>query len=40
MFIDDVVLAGLVALVGTLVFLGGVLGFIYMDAQKKKKQKQ
>lgn len=37
MFIDDVVLAGLIAVAGTVVFFGGVLTFIYLDAQKKKQ---
>lgn len=39
MFIDDVVMAGLIALGGTLVFLGAVVVFIYQDMQKKKQQK-
>lgn len=37
MFLDDVVLAGLIAVGGTLVFLGAVFVFIYQDSHKKKK---
>lgn len=39
MFIDNVVLAGLIAVGGTLAFFGGVLYFIYQDARKKQMEK-
>ena len=34
MFLDDVVIAGLIVVGGTLVFLGGVWAFIYQDSHK------
>lgn len=37
MFLDDVVLAGLITVGGTLVFLAAVYIFIYQDMHKKKK---
>ena len=40
MFLDDVVLAGLITVGGTLVFLGAVFLFIYQDAHKNKQSKQ
>lgn len=36
MFIDDVVLSGLIVVGGTLVFLAGVAVFIYQDSHSKK----
>ncbi|MDY6920355.1 MAG: cytochrome c oxidase subunit CcoM [Pseudomonadota bacterium] len=36
MFVDDVVIAGLLVVGGTLVFMLAVGIFIYQDAQKKK----
>ncbi|MEZ5504485.1 MAG: cytochrome c oxidase subunit CcoM [Gammaproteobacteria bacterium] len=38
MFLDDVVLAGLITVGGTLVFLGAVAVFVWQDAHKKHKQ--
>ena len=36
MFLDDVVIAGLIVVGGTLAFLLGVGVFIYQDAHKKR----
>jgi len=38
MFIDDVVMSGLIVVGGTLVFLSAVAIFIYQDAHNKKQQ--
>ncbi len=40
MFIDDVVLAGLITVGGTMVFLAAVAIFVYQDSHRKKQQKQ
>jgi len=39
MFLDDVVLAGLITVGGTLVFLAAVYTFIYQDMHKHKDHK-
>ena len=38
MFIDDVVLAGLITVGGTLAFLAAIGIFVYQDSHKKKQQ--
>lgn len=38
MFLDDVVLAGLIAVGGTVAFLGAVLYFIWQDARKDQSK--
>lgn len=38
MFLDDVVLAGLITVGGTLVFLAAVAVFVYQDSHKNKHQ--
>ena len=38
MFLDDVVVAGLIVIGGTLAFLLGIGVFIYQDAHKKKDE--
>lgn len=40
MFIDDVVLAGLITVGGTMVFLAAIAIFVYQDSHRKKQQKQ
>mgnify|MGYP006394474909 CR=1 FL=1 len=39
MFLDDTVLAGLLAVAATCAFFGGVGWFIYSDIQKHKRKK-
>lgn len=39
MFIDDVVLAGLITVGGTVVFLAAVAIFVYQDSHRKKPSK-
>lgn len=39
MYIDETIVAGVAVILGTLVFLGGFVYFIYQD-QKKSKQKK
>lgn len=38
MFLDDVVVAGLIVIGGTLAFLLGIGVFVYQDAHKKKQE--
>ncbi len=40
MYVDETIVAGLLVVAGTLVFLGGFGYFAYKDAQKSKKAKQ
>ena len=37
MYVDETIVAGLLVVAGTLVFLGGFGYFAYKDAQKSKK---
>lgn len=38
MFIDDTIIAGLLVVGGSLVFVLGIAVFVYQDIQKKKKK--
>lgn len=40
MYLDDVVIAGLITVGGTLVFLLGIGVFVYQDSHRKKQEKQ
>ncbi|HVL00559.1 MAG TPA: cytochrome c oxidase subunit CcoM [Dongiaceae bacterium] len=40
MFLDDVVIAGLITVGGTVVFLCAIGVFVYQDMQRKKQKQQ
>lgn len=38
MFLDDVVISGLIVVGGTLAFFVGIVVFVYQDSHKKKQE--